>query len=523
MKKYVFAKTENLNKAEREYLASQTKNPKLLYRLAFDKCESVAEAVECNPATPKAAFKALLENYSNTANGPEHIKAIINNPSCDADLLCYILDNYDINVNHAAAILHKPDNKLTNEVLTKLVNSSDAGVRRLVARQASNLSDELVEKLAFDADPSVRIVLAGKTSMSPELLDVLSFDPNPEVRQRVASNGSADKDTALRLLTDSHPGVVTNVVRYRDDLTAEDCDMALDYVLENIHNPVNVRTIVTSLARKAQLSEEAMYKIARSNVEGSWYDNPYVVLARNINVPVGVLDILADKRDAGVLKEVLRNDHVTQEIIQKIANQNSVDKEVLNELLKRNADVDFLRRHMHDGWEMRESIAANPHTPKEMLEILIRDGSMQVRDRARASLTRLADQEAKAAKEAQEAQEAEAAAAAEKAKITRKPATKSDWSISPYELENYSDIADELDGVIAGVMQAVAKEKSCSLDYQFDNDNYDDADTITVSYQDGNGTNTTTLDAQRFLSILTSAYKKTEGVNKAIKYVASRI
>jgi hypothetical protein len=57
----------------------------------------------------------------------------------------------------------------------------------------------VLEHLAFDADPRVRVAVAMKNKLSKELMLTLANDSYPSVRERIVYNKNAS-DAVLRLL-----------------------------------------------------------------------------------------------------------------------------------------------------------------------------------------------------------------------------------------------------------------------------------------------------------------------------------
>ena len=66
---------------------------------------------------------------------------------------------------------------------------------------------EVLEKLAVDADPKVRCVVASKRKLTPALRSQLSQDADSSVRARVVYNAKCEIDTLRVLANDSEPFV----------------------------------------------------------------------------------------------------------------------------------------------------------------------------------------------------------------------------------------------------------------------------------------------------------------------------
>ncbi|OEJ21643.1 hypothetical protein AS594_39695 [Streptomyces agglomeratus] len=85
---------------------------------------------------------------------------------------------------------------------------------RMWVAQNKSVPLEILQILAADPDPSVRVMVAMKRKLTPDILDQLASDPDESVRLAVARNKKASKGTLERLLSDDW-GEVRSVARER--------------------------------------------------------------------------------------------------------------------------------------------------------------------------------------------------------------------------------------------------------------------------------------------------------------------
>jgi len=153
----------------------------------------------------------------------------------------------------------------------------------------------------------------------------------------------------------------------------------------------------------------------------------------------------------------------------------------------------------------REAIARNPATPMPILERLSNDRTYSVREAANSTLEALSKRQV----DTQARDE-------ERARLLAQPISPTEWRISPYTSESYSDLAEELDGVITKAMNSVARALKCKLTYQFDVDDYDNATEVTITTNTGKEF---TVDAQQFLALVTSDPSKNVCAKRTAEYI----
>ena len=208
------------------------------------------------------------------------------------------------------------------EVLARLSNDSDVGVRQYVARNTST-PPAILTKLANDSDAVVRQYVATNTNTPPAILTKLARDPAKSVRRNVASNTRTPPTTLTKLSSDS------------DELVRR-------YVADNSSTPP---TILTKLSSD---SDEA----ARQ----------YVAL--NTATPPATLTRLSSDPGAGVRQYVATNTVTPPATLTKLSSDP-------NEWVRRGAANNTstppatLTKLSSDPNELvRQGVANNPSTPR---------------------------------------------------------------------------------------------------------------------------------------------------------------
>ena len=228
-------------------------------------------------------------------------------------------------------------------------------------------------------------------------------------------------------------------------------------------------------------------------------------IARHPNTSTTTLSTLLNLPD-GLGAAALTNPNISPEVIQsyvdKIRRGNVTNLAIVRRVLEVTDDTDFLRRYAKSGyWNLKRAVASNIHTPIDVLESLASDSDSAVKNAAKNTLAKLRRKSAKPRK-----------------------ASTTGWEVSPYSIETYAEIADELDPLIADVMTKVGKARMCTVDYRFDTNDYDTVDTLTLTISSGSApAMNVTLDAQQFLAYLTSDSSKNVCTKNAVEYVQNRI
>ncbi len=220
--------------------------------------------------------------------------------------------------------------KLTPDLLHQLASDSVIGVRRAVAlHQHTALAD--LEKLASDPEIPVRVALGHRQRIPEALCRKLVKDPEVTVRQSLARNPQLPEEIFGYLLYDPQVSVLAALAR-NPGLPRE-----AFYTL--FQEPEVI--IQQNLARNPQLPHDLMQQLLQNKSLPIQRN-----LAKNKRLPIALLKILYGKHtDIEVLAALARNPQTTAEILEDL--------------------------YLLDIPEIDENLAANKHTPEDILEVLI--------------------------------------------------------------------------------------------------------------------------------------------------------
>jgi len=237
-------------------------------------------------------------------------------------------------------------NSSSEKVLEILANDSNAGIRYNVA-ESWKATNKIIDELAFDDDSSIRSVAASSDVISPAILTELSDDKEYFVRSSVASNPLTASEVLDKLAKDEDSTVWRPVVA-NSNTSAE----TLEYLMKN-RLKVSTGTFSRLLENKnangktlemavKMLSEEkkidpddlrliAKHPNATANCLKVIAQVPdveiRVALAKNINIPKEVFEILAKSRSPKVLKALQNNPNTPMKILLKIASKSKENDE----------------------------------------------------------------------------------------------------------------------------------------------------------------------------------------------------
>lgn len=259
----------------------------------FDSDIESLKAVSRNPAAEGHVLRVLLARMATSQMREVFGKNVAANPSTPADLLEQVYAEGDV-YTRAAVIAHvncpqsvidralsddgvpilvlrqlADDKRLHQDMLAKLVGSTDAAVRSSVAANLAlpkilvkwmlnddsnavrraiavrpDLSAASIKRLMNDTDTWVRLWLGRNTAVSRTVLEKLSTDAVPDVRRAVARNPrcpvkllgvlAKDEDAWVR----SAVAYQNNAPKYLLESLAEDTDIdVLSGVASNAHTP----------------------------------------------------------------------------------------------------------------------------------------------------------------------------------------------------------------------------------------------------------------------------------------------
>ncbi len=204
--------------------------------------------------------------------------------------------------------------------------------------------EEILTKLAKDPDPEVRAAVAENSLTPPEILKILAKDKSREVRERVAGNTSTPVETLD----------VMAKVSYLRKTIAENSSISMTLLKElSVNRDFDVRLAVT---RNPTTPPEILILLAK--------EAGYMIragVARNRNTP------------PELLKELASDDRA--EVRFPVATRPSAPLDSISRM-------NLLKSSAAEGDEFgygRASLAKNPDTPVEILELLSKDKNYRVR------------------------------------------------------------------------------------------------------------------------------------------------
>ncbi|BAZ01968.1 leucine rich repeat variant [Tolypothrix tenuis PCC 7101] len=318
--------------------------------------------------------------------------------------LAQVLEKGDRNSKLTAA----RSNKTPIQVLQQLAKDADEAVRQAVSQNANLPLHNLLE-LARDPSVNVRSNLAYKPSHSKtptpiQLLEILAQDESERIRARVAEHPNTPVEILVRLANDSSREVKTKLIANPNTPTTILNRLGLEENLVNQRNP-NTPGIVLAQAVKSmsgknladfikhpvkgsQMPAETLAQLATHTDSSVRYrvashpNTPATVLrqlardsyvatvravASNPNTSPETLEVLASHPDFTTRLDVVRNPNTPPRALSQIvqSTQNSGNTP--------NQTVDMLKSAFPGNHnDVLRSIAGNPHTPIEALEILAR-------------------------------------------------------------------------------------------------------------------------------------------------------
>lgn len=163
-----------------------------------------------------------------------------------------------------------------------------------------------------------------------------------------------------------------------------------------------------------------------------------------------------------------------------------------------NTPPEALAELAEDGsWIVRRSVARNPNAPVEVLAKLAEDDIADVRESVGNSRT-----------------------GREESRSTKQP--KNDWSVPLYELDSYDSIKSEIDDVVDKTMMMFENKylNGANISYSIDDASYDQGNSLLIAVDSGDGhPETTEIDLQMFLSVITSKQNKKDCIKKGVEFL----
>ena len=98
--------------------------------------------------------------------------------------------------------------------------------------------------------------------------------------------------------------------------------------------------------------------------------------------------------------------------------------------------------------------------------------------------------------------------------------TYTEWSVSPFEISSYNDIAGEIDEIIDIAVDEYATSRGGDASVQVDGYGYDSATTIKILFRDSSGKQTVyTADIDEILAPATSNNKKDKCIQNVVRWL----
>lgn len=230
--------------------------------------------------------------------------------------------------------------------------------------------EEILTRLAKDPDPEVRAAVAENSLTPPEILKILAKDKSREVRERVAGNTSTPVETLdvmakvsyLRELIAENPSISMTLLKELSVNRNEDVRRAV------AQNPTTPPEILVLLAKDTEYS-------VRHNV------------AYNRTTPAEALVILAKEAGYMIRAGVARDRNTPPELLEELASDDIAEVR-FSVAANPSAPLDLifrmnlLKSSAAEGDEYgfgRASLAKNPDTPVEILELFSKDKDYRVR------------------------------------------------------------------------------------------------------------------------------------------------
>ena len=230
--------------------------------------------------------------------------------------------------------------------------------------ELENLPQDLLEKLALDAEESVRGAVAGNLSTTSATLTLLAKDQDEYVRREVAGNPNSSPETLSGLVNDSD-----------------------DFVRRNVaSNPSTPKEVLSKLAKDGEVMVIAAM-VENPNVPTELLDkfasDPSETVrgavAANFLAPKEVLERYLNDSSDFVRAQVARNPKIVAEPLKKLASDPHewvrvavISRSDLNLEIFKILAKDKLNNN-------REMLAKKLDLPREIQEILIKDKSALVR------------------------------------------------------------------------------------------------------------------------------------------------
>ena len=158
----------------------------IIRRLVLDPDEDMLDDYDMEyPECPPAILGLMADDESK-----EIRIAVAENDGCTAETYEKLAADRDIEVRLKLA----ENSQCPESVLVRLAHDPDKRVRERMARRYGSLNAALMEKLARDAEPEVRVSIGARNDCPVDLLRTLALDSNFDVRCLIAANRACPSD-----------------------------------------------------------------------------------------------------------------------------------------------------------------------------------------------------------------------------------------------------------------------------------------------------------------------------------------
>jgi len=306
------ALAKDKNSVVRHAVAENPSSPvSVLEGMANDADLTIRQSVAINPSTSKAVREALLEALANE-NDARVRKSVAENPSAPVSVLLTLTKDKDERVRQSVA--ENPSAPVS--VLLTLTKDKDERVRQSVARNSS-VPESVLEAFANESDPGIHLSIVENPStpiaIRVAILEALANDSAPWLRVRVGKNDLASQPLLVALSKDEdnyvRAAVASNLATAPEVLVKLASDRITEVVIAAVHNlqtPLSALTKLTS--HKAVSVREALAAHAHRSADlcrTLWQDankDVRLALISNPELDFKVLDEMA--QSAGLEQEL---------------------------------------------------------------------------------------------------------------------------------------------------------------------------------------------------------------------------
>ena len=370
----------------------------------FRRLKLIFDSVTTNPNLPiLTRYRLLLENENceNIAQVNEFMARRSDSPFA----LAQVVENGNQNAKLTAA----RNRNTPASILEQLARDSDETICQAVATNASLPFNTLLE-LARNSSTRVKLSLAykssyGNTPATPrQLLEILAEDESEQVRARIAEHPDTPVDILVKLANDSSRDVKSRLTANLNTPVEVLNRLGLEENLVNQRNPNTPGIVLAQAVRNmkskaladfikhpvqgSQMPPQTLAQLATNNNSSVRYR-----VASHSNTPATVLRQLARDSYVATIRAVASNSNTSPETLEvlstnpdfttrhSVVNNPNVPPRVLAQIVmsscvsgnQPNQTVDMLKSAFPgNNNDVLRTIASNPRTPTEALEILAR-------------------------------------------------------------------------------------------------------------------------------------------------------